>query len=141
MRVLPNIFNGAFGLLLLAAAIGTPLAADTTPDPVQTTEPECVRRTDPIIPAAEGRRAYMRLNCYSCHGNSAHGGAMGPSLVGKANEADVVYEGDGHGMPGFQDNLCPNDVAYLAAYLDSLGTDSEPKFTHWWERGPDLPSR
>jgi hypothetical protein len=146
MRVLPNIFGTALGLLLLTGEISVAYAAGIMdPDPIQTTTPDCVR--DPnqteinnglriLEPAEKGRRAYLRMNCYSCHGNNAHGASMGPSLVGEAAEMDIVYEGDGHGMPAFRDNLCPNDVSNLSAYIQSLGTSNEPNFTHWWEINP-----
>ena len=141
MRVLPNIFSTTLGLILLSGGIGAAYAAD----PIYTTKPECIR--DPnateiaaglkVLDSAEkGRRAFMRMNCYSCHGMHGTEGGMGPSLLGEANEMDVVYEGDGHGMPAFKNNLCPNDVAYLTAYVQLLGTGTEPDFTHWWEINP-----
>ena len=87
--------------------------------------------------AGEGRRAYMRLNCYSCHSMGAHGGTMGPSLVGKADEvADAVPNGEDGGMPPFRNYLCTNDLANLKAYIQLLGTGSEPTFTDWWVDRP-----
>lgn len=136
MRVLPNIVSTALGIILLAGGIGAAHAAD----PILTTKPTCVTPTNDM--AVEGRRAYLRMNCYSCHGSSGHGGGMGPSLVGEADEtAEAVLNGEGEGMPSFKNNLCANDVANLTAYLQLLGTGSEPSFLNWWEPGPGLPSR
>lgn len=124
MRVLPNIVGAALGLILLAGGMGAAQAA-----------PNCMTPT--LGDAEEGRRAFLRLNCYSCHGMSAHGASMGPSLVGEASEtADAVLNGEGGGMPSFQGYLCDNDVAYLTAYIQSLGTSAEPKFVRWWEPVP-----
>ena len=92
---------------------------------------------DPI----EGRKIYLRDNCYSCHGNRAEGG-MCPNLRNDPpDESDVeeaVQEGKETGMPPFPD-LNDQDIADLAAYFESLGTANEPTFTHWWE--PGIPTR
>lgn len=109
-------------------------------DPIQTTKPNCPSIADITLdPVIEGRRAFVRMNCYSCHGMGGHGAGMGPSLVGKANEMDAVTGGEEGGMPSFKKNLCTNDIKNLSAYVASLGTKSEQTFTHWWERG--LPTR
>ena len=131
MRVLPNIVSSALGLLLLAGGIGVVHAQD----PILTTKPTCVTPTNDM--AVEGRRAYLRMNCYSCHGETGHGASMGPSLVGEADEAaEAVLKGEGEGMPSFKNNLCPNDIANLTAYLELLGTGTEPTFVNWWETNP-----
>jgi mono/diheme cytochrome c family protein len=92
---------------------------------------------DPI----EGRKIFLRDNCYSCHGDRAQG-AICPSLRGDPpNESDVedaVEEGRPNGMPPFP-NLRERDIENLAAYFESLGTRDEPTFTHWWE--PGIPTR
>ena len=92
---------------------------------------------DPI----EGRKIFLRDNCYSCHGTRA-GGGICPSLrEDPPNESDVedaVEEGRENGMPPFPD-LTERDVENLAAYFESLGTADEPIFTHWWE--PGIPTR
>jgi cytochrome c551 len=132
MRVLPNIVSTALGLLLLAGGAGAVHAAD----PILTTKPLCVTPTNDM--AIEGRRAYVRLNCYSCHGASGHGASMGPSLVGveSAEVGDAVLNGEGGGMPAFKNNLCANDIANLTAYLQLLGSGTEPDFMNWWETNP-----
>lgn len=84
-------------------------------------------------PAGEGRRLYLKLNCYSCHGMTPTGG-MGPNIV-HAEMGDVteaVMQGEGGGMRSYKAYVTPTDLANLAAYLRSIGTASEPKFRDWW---------
>lgn len=92
---------------------------------------------DPV----EGRKLFLRDNCYSCHGSRAEGG-MCPNLRNNPpNESDVtkaVREGKQAGMPPFPD-LTDQDILDLTAYFESLGTANEPIFTHWWE--PGVPTR
>ena len=86
----------------------------------------------------EGRRIFVRENCYSCHGGLA-GGAMCPSLrEDRPDESDVrhaVEEGTENGMPRFP-QLRERDIVNLCAYFQSLRTQREPTFTHWWEPVP-----
>ncbi len=126
-------------MILIAGGMSAVYAANPPADPIQTTTAECVTPTNDA--AVEGRRAFMRMNCYSCHGMGGHGGGMGPSLIGvEAGEVgEAVLNGEDGGMPSFRNNLCPNDVAHLTAYLQLLGTGTEPTFVNWWE--PGLPSR
>jgi mono/diheme cytochrome c family protein len=88
--------------------------------------------------AIEGRRIYMRENCYVCHGGFA-GGLMCPSLREDRPDDDevreVVRNGTRNGMPPFPE-LTELDIQNLAAYFDSLRRDNEPTFTHWWEPVP-----
>jgi len=135
MRVLSNPINASLQLVIVLAGIGLAQAAD----PIQTTKPQCPKPTQDM--AIEGRRAFLRMNCYSCHGMNAHGASMGPNLVGsEANDIrEAVIEGEDRGMPSFKKNLCANDIRNLTAYLQLLGTGSEPTFTHWWEDG--MPSK
>ncbi|QSA96557.1 c-type cytochrome [Methylococcus sp. EFPC2] len=157
MRVLPKRVITALGLILLAGGMGaahadrpkapslehsttstTSTTSTSTADPILTTTPKCVTPTNDM--AVEGRRAFMRMNCYSCHGMGGHGGGMGPSLIGEADEVnEAVLEGEGEGMPSYRNNLCPNDLANLTAYVQLLGTSVAPTFVNWWE--PGLPSR
>lgn len=97
--------------------------------------PNCMPAT--LSAAGEGRRAYLRLNCYSCHGADGKGG-MGPNIVG-TGQGDVQEKsmnGAGGGMPPFADYLCAGDVANIAAYLKALEGKNAPKFTNWWEANP-----
>lgn len=137
MRVLLNIVSTALGVILLAGGMSAAHAdrRTGTTTTTTTTAPNCMSPT--LDAAGEGRRAFMRLNCYSCHGGGGHGGTMGPSLVGEADEtAEAVLEGEGGGMPSFKNYLCSNDIANLTAYLEMLGTGKEPTFTEWWEPYP-----
>lgn len=78
--------------------------------------------------AADGRRAYVRLNCVSCHGQDASGG-MGPNIQGSGGDvAEAVKGGDG-AMPAFTGFLCANDVTDLAAYLNSYAKTK--KYLDW----------
>ena len=91
--------------------------------------------TPPLTPVEEGRRAYLRLNCYSCHGDAGLGG-MGPNIVGEDGVAEVVPLGASSGMPGYNAYLCPNDITNLQAYLTALAKPGAPTFKHWWEQTP-----
>jgi mono/diheme cytochrome c family protein len=86
----------------------------------------------------EGRRIFMRENCYICHGGFA-GGGMCPTLrdprPGVDKVREVVRNGTRNGMPPFPE-LTEVDVRNLCAYFQSLRTDREPTFTHWWEPIP-----
>jgi len=86
----------------------------------------------------EGRRIFMRENCYACHGGFA-GGNMCPSLRERRPDEDevrqVVRNGTRNGMPPFPE-LTEVDIQNLAAYFESLRTRREPTFTHWWEPVP-----
>jgi len=88
-----------------------------------------------LTPAGEGRRVFLRENCYGCHGGRA-GGGMGPNLRGGADDVEeAVLEGFPYGMPAFP-TLTDRDIQNLEAYFDSLRTPAEPTFTHWWEPVP-----
>ena len=65
---------------------------------------------------------------------------MGPSLVGEGGEvAEAVTNGEDEGMPSFKKYLCPNDLADLKAYIDTLGSKASPNFTDWWVANPPAP--
>ena len=87
----------------------------------------------------EGRRIFVRENCYTCHGGFA-GGGMCPSLrEDPPDESDVekvIEEGTENGMPPFPQLNNERDIENLAAYFQTLRTRREPTFTHWWEPVP-----
>ena len=80
--------------------------------------------------ADDGRRAYNRLNCVSCHGQDGSGG-MGPDIRGEGGDVAEAVNGEG-AMPSYAGFLCPNDVIDLQAYLSS--TSKTAKYLDW-----DLP--
>jgi mono/diheme cytochrome c family protein len=83
--------------------------------------------------AGEGRRLYLKLNCYSCHGDGAKGG-MGPNIVRAefGDVSEVLRQGEDGGMPSYRSYVSSTDIGNLAAYLRSIGTVGEPKFKDWW---------
>jgi mono/diheme cytochrome c family protein len=88
----------------------------------------------------EGRRIYVRENCYICHGGFV-GGGMCPSLRDRRPDYEEVREavrrGTRSGMPQFPE-LTDQDIRNIATYFQTLRTQREPTFTHWWEPVPTL---
>jgi mono/diheme cytochrome c family protein len=88
-----------------------------------------------LTPAQEGRRVYLRENCYGCHGGRA-GGGMGPNLRSGADDvAEAVHRGESEGMPAYP-KITSQEIVQLQAYFKSIRTPAEPTFTHWWEPTP-----
>jgi mono/diheme cytochrome c family protein len=89
-----------------------------------------------------GRKVFLRENCYSCHGGRA-GGGMCPSLredpPDESDIDDVIEEGTENGMPSYEGRVSEREIEDLAAYFETLRTPREPTFTHWWE--PGIPSQ
>jgi mono/diheme cytochrome c family protein len=86
--------------------------------------------------AVNGRKLYLRENCYGCHGGRG-GGGMCPSLRrDRPDDDSVIREGTPTGMPAFGQRLTEQEIVDLIAYIQSLRTDAEPTFTHWWEAVP-----
>ncbi|MBI1398389.1 MAG: hypothetical protein GC151_20635 [Betaproteobacteria bacterium] len=87
--------------------------------------------------AGEGRRAYLKYNCYGCHGNGATGG-MGPSLAnGEADDvSEAVLQGEEGGMPSFRNIITTTEIGNISAYLRSIGSPDEPRFNDWWVANP-----
>ena len=89
--------------------------------------------------AGEGRRLWLKLNCYGCHGMDGRGG-MGPKLraegLSLGTIARLIYFGGPEGMPSYRTQVTDADVANLAAYIDSLGGKREPTFNLWWKPNP-----
>ncbi|MDO9316549.1 MAG: cytochrome c [Burkholderiaceae bacterium] len=99
-------------------------APSVTPVPVTTAT---------LSAAGEGRRLYLKLNCYGCHGDRGAGG-MGPK-VAHAEYGDVsekVLQGAGEGMISYRAYVNTQDVKNIAAYLASIGKPEEPRFKDWW---------
>ena len=87
----------------------------------------------PLSMPGEGRRLFLKLNCYSCHGMGATGG-MGPNIVGRDLDTvrSPVLGGREGGMPSFAAYVDDKDIRRIARYLGSIGTDKEPFFNDWW---------
>jgi mono/diheme cytochrome c family protein len=86
--------------------------------------------------AINGRKVFLKANCYICHGGRG-GGGMCPSLrEDRPDEVDVIREGTSSGMPAFRNILTDREIADVIAYIQTLRTSREPTFTHWWETVP-----
>ncbi|GBG15842.1 cytochrome C [Novimethylophilus kurashikiensis] len=86
--------------------------------------------------AGEGRRAWLKYNCYGCHGMRA-GGGMGPAIAGEGEEIyEAVTYGKGEGMPAYGTLVNGTEIANMATYLRSINSSGEPMFLHWWELVP-----
>lgn len=76
---------------------------------------------------AEGRKLYLKYNCYGCHGTQG-GGGMGKPIsddqwVAGGDDAsvfDVVYNGTTGGMPPFKDILTEDETWKVIAFVRSL---------------------
>ncbi len=84
----------------------------------------------------EGRKAWLKLNCYGCHGNNG-GGGMGPNVrnkeAGDVSEAMNGGEREG-GMRSYAglSIVGPNEATDIAAYLATIGKSTEPTWVDWW---------
>ena len=86
--------------------------------------------------AINGRKVFLKANCYICHGGRG-GGGMCPSLrEDRPDDDDVIREGTSSGMPAFRGILTEREISDVIAYIQSLRTSREPTFTHWWETVP-----
>lgn len=88
-----------------------------------------------LTSAAEGRRLYLKWNCYGCHGQRGYG-TMGPNIAGQGNIIEAVRGGAPDGMPSYAGLLSLADMLKIGVYLTTIGTPSEPTFLHWWEPVP-----
>ncbi len=86
---------------------------------------------DPVA-RQDGRRLFLAMNCYGCHGGHA-GGGMGPSLrdpvwiFGKQPQQifSSIAEGRANGMPAWGTKLSEDEIWKLVSYLESLSTPDE----------------
>ena len=125
MRTLFNLIGTSLSLI---AVSGDGRAAEPSQP-----APQVMLVAQALTSAGEGRRAYLKYNCYGCHGANAAGG-IGPNIVRKDGDdvAEAVLEGKDEGMRSFQGIVSPTEITNLGAYLRSIGTASEPKFNDWW---------
>jgi cytochrome c551 len=127
----------AAGLCLAAAGWSLSLAADPPGGATAAAAPQATATTLLLDSASEGRRRFLGLNCYGCHGMFAAGGAA-PSIIGAPRVVveSAVLNGRDDGMRSFRGIVSPDDITKLADYLQSIGTPNEPMFTDWWKRVP-----
>ena len=79
---------------------------------------------------AAGKELFGQMNCSGCHFNG--GGGMGPALMSGhwryGGRIEQIYEsiaqGRPNGMPSWQDNLQPQQMWELAAYVKSLSASA-----------------
>jgi mono/diheme cytochrome c family protein len=128
--------------LIAVAALGSSQAAAMSPGtraPAMQGGPSAVITVDNQGDPIAGRKLFLENNCYICHGGRG-GGGMCPSLrANKPDQNDVfnaVTNGTPVGMPSFAALLSVPDIQDLFAYIDSLRSNNEPTFTHWWEANP-----
>ena len=87
---------------------------------------------------ADGRRYFVAMNCYGCHGGRA-GGGMGPSLrdevwIYGGNDGDIfdsIAQGRANGMPAWGTMLPADMIWRITAYVRSLRTPNEPDPPRW----------
>jgi mono/diheme cytochrome c family protein len=136
-RAMAALSLAALATLAQAGDAQTSPTTLTTAVPANTAAPMAAQVVPPLNAAGEGRREYLKLNCYSCHGMRAQGG-MGPNIVhaesGDVNEA--VMQGEEGGMISFSHYATKVDTKHLTAYLKSIGTPGEPTFNDWWVANP-----
>lgn len=76
---------------------------------------------------AEGKKLYLKVGCYGCHGRSG-GGGMGPSLVDSqwaygSSDADLfktITQGRPKGMPAWDSHFTDDEVWQIIAFVRSL---------------------
>ncbi len=148
MRIRALGLVAALGLVVLVAACSDPSNNDTAPSaglpavripvgPVpgpHIAGPPAIKNpyeNDPVA-RQDGRRLFLEMNCYGCHGGHA-GGGMGPSLrdpawiYGKAPQEvfSSIAEGRANGMPAWGTKLSDDQIWKLVAYVESLETPDE----------------
>lgn len=128
------------GLVMLAglATLAAPALADNSHAVVaQTAATVAATPAGGLGAAGEGRRLYLKLNCYGCHGMAA-GGGMAPAIA-RADYGDVseaLLKGEGEGMRSYKTYVTSTDISNIAAYLGTIGKTTEPKFRDWWVAVP-----
>ena len=128
----------ALALSVVALALGVVVAGcsegevDATPNTVEGTLPtETTGGSEADLPALEltgdataGKAVFESAGCTACHTLSAAGstGTVGPNLDQAQPSFDLVVQrvtlGQG-GMPSFQDQLQPQQIADVAEFVSS----------------------
>ena len=91
-------------------------------------------QNEPHGDAANGKRIYLAVGCFTCHGRSGQGGALnGPAPILASTE--LAFDGfkgqirdPSNDMPAYSDAvLSDKDVADVYAYVKSLPGARSPK--------------
>ena len=135
MRIVPTLVGVAAG------ALATLIVVTAVPAPIHAAAVRSYRADDNGNPI-NGRKVYLRENCYICHGGRV-GGGMCPSFRDdprdQSDVEDAVFNGTSPGMPSYRGRITQQEIADIAAYFATLRSVREPTFTHWWE--PGTPTR
>ena len=127
MRIMLSLLWAA-GIALLVMTFATPIRGN-----------DAIRADDGNGNPINGRKVFLRENCYICHGGRA-GGGMCPSFrddpPDESDVEDFVLNGSRTGMPSFRGRVTSQEIADIAAYFQTLRSAQEPTFTHWWEAVP-----
>jgi cytochrome c551 len=121
----------------LAAGASAVVAADSSREAAAAVAPRLLSPPQVLDSASEGRRRFLGLNCYGCHGMFATGGS-GPAIIGAPRVVveSAVLNGRDEGMRSFRGIVDQQDITNLADYLQSIGTPNEPVFMDWWKKVP-----
>lgn len=94
-------------------------------------------RAATVNPVVEGRRLFLKMNCYGCHGIFGTGqiarNIQQPDPAGA--RTNITY-GNSFGMPAFGKRLTSDQIGYIISYLGVAGTVTEPRFCDWWAPTP-----
>jgi hypothetical protein len=123
----------AMSMLCQIAWVSHATAADTR----SRISPSTIVLTGNLGPIGEGRRNFLKWNCYSCHGMNGAGG-MGPNIQSKqfSDVKQGMTFGGVAGMISFVQIATNTDMQNIAAYLASIGTPNEPTWVDWWVANP-----
>ena len=81
--------------------------------------------------AENGKRVFMKIGCWQCHGFQGQGGVTGPKLAPEpiAAEAFVAFlRASNRAMPPYPEAILSNeDVADIHAYLESIPKPKDHK--------------
>jgi mono/diheme cytochrome c family protein len=141
MRTVPTLLyaSGAALLFVLSAVTAESTAPGVAPTAAVASN---AGERDDDGDRINGRKVFLRENCYICHGGRA-GGGMCPSFrEDPPDESDIdhaIEDGTESGMPSYRGRVSEREIEDLAAYFASLRSSREPTFTHWWE--PGVPSQ
>jgi cytochrome c oxidase cbb3-type subunit 3 len=149
MRVVQILLGSATGVALLIAAktmrptqvaAAAPLDAKmeravASAPGVRTAEAEDESEYE-IGSPMNGRRLFLRENCYGCHGGRGGGGMCLSLRRDRPDNREAIRDGTPNGMPAFGQRLTAQEIDDLVAYILTLRTNAEPTFTHWWEPVP-----